>query len=422
MNKIQQPSTQKNTILLVTAVPLREVNGQLGLDDQTCEGLVRWAENFERVIMAGPGLPEHMAVKQDSSTSGTTWLPVASLPCADRLELVRLPYAYKLQDFIKTYTTTRQLLKENIQKSQYLCFTLGGLIGDWGGIASLESIKLGRPYAVWFDRVEYEVIRRTLQSLPLKRRIKEFLTLPLMKRYQQYLIRQSSLGLFQGQDCYSAYSPFSKQPHCVYDVHTKKSDQIDEPSINLKIEELLCGGPLRICYAGRAADMKGPLDWLHTVHRVCKAGVDVQATWVGDGPLLPKMKSLAQELGIADRVHLVGFVSDRSKILQTIRESHIFLFCHKTPESPRCLVESIVSGCPIVGYGSSYSQGLVSQHGGGVFAPMNDWQKLADLVIELNSDRAKLSELVRAAALSGQFFDEETVYQQRSDFIKKYLT
>jgi glycosyltransferase involved in cell wall biosynthesis len=192
------------------------------------------------------------------------------------------------------------IVKENIQKSQYLCFTLGGLIGDWGGIASLESIKLGRPYAVWFDRVEYEVIRRTLQSLPLKRRIKEFLTLPLMKRYQQYLIRQSSLGLFQGQDCYSAYSPFSKQPHCVYDVHTKKSDQIDEPSINLKIEELLCGGPLRICYAGRAADMKGPLDWLHTVHRVCKAGVDVQATWVGDGPLLPKMKSLAQELGIAD--------------------------------------------------------------------------------------------------------------------------
>lgn len=416
MNKIQQ-----NSILLVNSVPIREVDGQLGLDDQTCEGLERWAENFDRVVMAGPMLSEHIAVKQDSSTAGTTWQPVADLPSADRLELVPLPHAYKLLNFIKVYASTCELLKEKIQQSQYLCFTIAHPIGDWGGIAGLSAIKLKRPYAVWFDRVEYEVIRQNLQSQPLKGRIRESLILPLMKPYQQYLIRQSNLGLFQGQDCYSAYSPFSKQPHCVYDVHTKKSDLIDEPSIDLKIESLLCGGPLLICYVGRAADMKGPLDWLHSVHRVCTSGVDVQATWVGDGPLLPKMKSLALELGIADRVNLVGFVGDRSKILQTLRENHIFLFCHKTPESPRCLVESLVSGCPIIGYGSSYSQGLVSQHGGGAFVPINDWQKLADLVIELNSNRARLSGLIRGAALSGKLFDEESVYQHRSDLIKKYL-
>ncbi|NJR75378.1 MAG: glycosyltransferase, partial [Scytonema sp. CRU_2_7] len=303
----------------------------------------------------------------------------------------------------------------------YLVFQLCGLIGDWAGVACLEAINLKRPYSVYIDRVEYEVISRTLHSLPLKRRIKEHLTLPWMKRYQRYLIRQSEVGLFKGQDCYPEYSPFCKQPHCVYNVHTKKSDWINESSLNSKIESLLNGEPLQVCYVGRAAEMKGPLDWLQTVHRVYKAGVDVKATWLGDGALLLKMKSLAQELGIADRVNLVGFVSEQSKVLQTMRENHIFLFCHKTPESPRCLVESIVSGCPIVGYGSSYSQELVSQYGGGVFAPMNDWQKLADLVIELNSDRAKLSELIRAAALSGRCFDEETVYQHRSDLIKKYL-
>jgi glycosyltransferase involved in cell wall biosynthesis len=242
-----------------------------------------------------------------------------------------------------------------------------------------------------------------------------------MKRYQRYLIRQSKLGLFQGQDCYAAYSPFCKQPYCVYDVHTKKSDQIDESSINLKIESLLNGGSLLICYVGRAAEMKGPLDWLQTVHQIYKAGIDFQATWVGQGPLLKEMQSLVQELGIADRVHLVGFVSDRSKILQIMREHHIFLFCHKTPESPRCLVESLVSGCPIVGYSSSYPEGLVSENGGGLFVPMNNWQQLADLVIKLNSDRGKLSELIREAALSGKLFDEETVFRDRSDLIKKYL-
>jgi glycosyltransferase involved in cell wall biosynthesis len=405
-------------ILLVMPVPFQKVEGHLGFDDQTCQGLVRWADNFERVVVACPTLPEHIAAKNHTSI---TWQPIADLPCADRLELVSLPYAYKLQDFLLAYKTISQLLKTKIQESQYLCFGIGGLIGDWGSIACLEAIKLRRPYCIWADRVEYEVIRRTLNKESLKHRIKYSLTLPLFKPYQRYLIRRCNLGLFQGQDCYSTYSPFCKNPQCVYDIHTKKSDQIDASSVHLKIDLLSNGEPLLICYVGRAAHMKGPLDWLQVVHRLCKAGVNLQATWVGDGPLLTEMKSLALELDIADRVHLVGFVDNQSKILEIMRKHHIFLFCHKTPESPRCLVESLVSGCPIVGYSSLYSEGLVSEHGGGAFVPINHEEKLADLIIELNSDRAKLSQLIQKAALSGQQFDEQIVFEHRSNLIKQYL-
>jgi glycosyltransferase involved in cell wall biosynthesis len=416
---MQETRTMKNKILLVMPVPFQKVEGRLGFDDQTCQGLVRWAENFERVVLACPTLPEDIAAKSDTSI---TWQPIADLPCADRLELVPLPYAYRLQDFIRTYRTISQLLKTKIQECQYLCFGIGGLIGDWAAIACMEAIKLKRPYSIWTDRVEYEVIQRTLNKESLKHRIKYSLTLPLIKPYQQYLIRQCNLGLFQGQDCYSTYSPFCQNPHCVYDIHTNKSDQLDASSLDLKIDLLSHGGPLLICYVGRSAHMKGPLDWLRVVHRLCLAGVDLQATWVGDGPLLTQMKSLALKLGIADRVHLVGFVDDRSKILETMRKHHIFLFCHKTPESPRCLVESLVSGCPIVGYSSPYSEGLVSEDGGGAFVPMNDEEKLADLIAELNRDRARLSELIQKAALSGQQFDEQIVFQHRSDLIKQYLT
>ena len=405
-------------ILLVMPVPFQKVDGRLGFDEQTCDGLVRWAENFERVVIACPVIPEHIAAKSHTSM---TWQAIADLPCADRLELVPLPYAYKLQDFIQTYRTTSQLLKAKIQECQYLCFGIGGLIGDWGAIACLSAIKLQRPYCIWVDRVEYEVIRQTLNKEPLKRRIKYSLTLPLTKPYQRYLIRRCNLGLFQGQDCYSAYSPFCKNAYCVYDIHTKKSDQIDASSLNLKIDLLSNNGPLLICYVGRAAQMKGPLDWLRVVHRLYKAGVEFQATWLGDGPLLQEMKSLADELGIADQVHLVGFVDDRSKILETMRKHHIFLFCHKTPESPRCLVESLVSGCPIIGYSSLYPEGIVSEHGGGAFVPRNDEEKLANLIVELNSDRARLSELILKAALSGQPFDEQTVFQHRSNLIKQFL-
>ncbi|WGV27800.1 glycosyltransferase [Halotia branconii] len=412
-------------ILLVMPVPFRTVEGRLGFDDQTCEGLVCWAENFDRVVMACPVMPEDIAANSDTSM---TWQAIADLSCADRLELVPLPYAYKIPDFIKHYQTISQLLNKKIQECQYLCFALSGVVGDWGAIACLEAIKLKRPYAVWADRVEYEVVSRTLfkqesrKQVPLKRLLKELLiTLPLLKPYQRYLIRHSQLGLFQGQDCYSAYSPFCKTSYCVYDIHTKKSDQIDAASLDLKIKSLSNEQPLLICYTGRAAQMKGPFDWLRVIHYLCEAGVNFQATWLGDGPLLVDMKSLANELGITDRIHFVGFVDDRSQILSTMRKHHIFLFCHKTPESPRCLVESLVSGCPIVGYSSPYSQGLLSEHQGGALVPMNNWQKLAELIVELNSNRARLSELILKAALSGQPFDEQAVFQHRSDLIKQHL-
>ncbi|QLE59527.1 glycosyltransferase [Nostoc sp. TCL26-01] len=414
----------KKGILLVMPVPFREVGGRLGFDDQTCEGLVRWAENFERVVMACPVIPEDVAANSETSM---TWQAIADLPCADRLELVPLPYAYKIPDFIKTYKSTSQLLSNKIQECEYLCFALSGVIGDWGAIACLTAMKLKRPYAVWADRVEYEVIGRTLwkkeslKKASLKRLLKDFVTLPLLKPYQRYLIRRSRLGLFQGQDCYTAYSPFCQNSHCVYDIHTHKSDQIDAASLDSKIKSISSHEPLRLCYVGRVAEMKGPLDWVRVIHHLCQAGVNLQATWLGDGPLLSEMKSLAVELGVSEKIHLAGFVSDRTQILETMRNHHIFLFCHKTPESPRCLVESLVSGSPIIGYSSPYAEGLVSEFGGGAFVPIHNWQKLANLISELNTDREKLSKLIFNAALSGQQFDEQSVFQNRSDLIKQYL-
>lgn len=408
-------------IFLVNPVILRELNGRFGLDDQTCEGLKRWSENFDQVIFACIVLPEDALEKTGSSVTGTNWQAIADLPFANKIEFVHLPWAYRVQDFIKVYPSTRKLLAEKIAESQYLCFSIWSLIGDWGAVACQEAMKQKRAYSVWTDWVAYEVMSRLLPTFPWKRRIKEFLTIPLMRLYHKYLIQNSDLGLFQGQDCYLEFSRFSKNPHCVYDVHTQKSDQINPSELQLKIDSAQSGKPLLICYAGRVADEKGPIDWLYTLHYLQQQGVNFQATWIGNGPLLTKMQLVVQELGIASCVKLTGFISDRSQILQIMRTSHIFLFCHKTPESPRCLVESLVSACPLVGYDSPYPVGLVGETGGGVFAPMNDWRKLAEELIKLNGDRDRLIELIYCANISGQRFDEETVYQARANLIKEYI-
>lgn len=400
------------TLLLVAMVRLRRGRHGFQLDDQTCAGLVRWAEHFKEVVYCG------LLQESDESEDGsTTWVDVDCLPNHDRMRIVPLPLAYKIGAFARTYRATRRLLAEEIRKADKLCFTLGYVFGDWGGVAALEAIKQGRRFGTWFDRVEHEVLRNTLHSLRFRRRIKEGMMLPVMMAYHRHLVRRSSLGLFQGMDTFKAYEKYSTNPACVYDVHTQPEDFIGMEQVEQKVAELESGGPLRIVYVGRAAAMKGPEDWLRVIHGIVQAGVDVRATWLGDGPLLEQMRATVTRLGLNNHIELAGFVGDRGRVLDVLQQSHLFLFCHKTPESPRCLIEALVAGCPIAGYGTHYSKGLVEDAGGGIFSAMNDVEGLVKLIADLDRDRSRLVSHVRDAASCGRRFDESTVYRHRAELI-----
>lgn len=407
----------EDQLLLVTHVPLKSVGGALSIDDQTAEGLMRWSENFGRVAYAGIAVPEASL----SLPSTTNWVPIADLPCASRLDVFAMPNAYRLQTFFSEYRAGRARLAGKIAGSRYLCFTLGALAGDWAAVASLEAIRQERKYAVWFDRVEHEVIRSDLPTMPFKRRLKETTLLPVMQHYHRYLIRQSHVGLFQGMDCYDHYSQFTDVGHCVYDTHTKPSDFIDKNSLNKKIESALSGEPLRICYVGRAADMKGPFDWLNVMEMLRDSDLPFKARWLGDGPLLQQMRAIVESKNLSAHVELAGFVSDRQMTLDTLKESHLFVFCHKTPESPRCLIESLVCGAPIVGYTSAYARGLVEPKGGGGFVDVGDIKGLSDRIVALHRNRPSLAQTIVAAAQSGLRFDEERLYRERAGLIRTQL-
>lgn len=406
---------RNGTLLLVTAVRLRNGPRGLQLDDQTCAGISRWAERFERVVYAGI-LQE---AEQEESTS-IHWMDVCDLPCADRLRFLALPMAYRIGAFAKAYRATRRLLADEIGRADHLCFTLGYLTGDWAAVAALEARAQGRRYAVWFDRVEHEVLRNALPTMPFKRRMKESLTLPLIQAYHRRLTRRATLGLLQGMDTFNAYSAYSSNPACVYDVHTSPEDFAPASAIEAKVARIESGAPLRIAYVGRAAEMKGPFDWLEALAQAKQRGVAFEARWLGDGPLFDEMKRRSAGLGIADCVDFAGFVSDRGLTLSAMREADLFLFCHKTPESPRCLIEALVSACPIVGYAGAYPQGLIAADGGGQLTAMNDVGALAGSLVGLDSDRPRLVQLVRDAATAGQRFDEEKLYRERADLIATY--
>ena len=136
--------------------------------------------------------------------------------------------------------------------------------------------------------------------------------------------------------------------------------------------------------------------------------------------MLEDARARVQELRLKRNIRFEGFVADRSAILNFLRGVDVFLFTHITPESPRCLIEALISGLPLIGYQSSYVRDLVSHGGGGEFTRLGDTDALAQTLVRLYRNREALSQLTEAAANARGVYNDEAVFAHRSELIKKF--
>jgi colanic acid/amylovoran biosynthesis glycosyltransferase len=403
-----------NTLLIYAPVPLCHSPEGYWLEDQACNGLRLWAENFSRVIAMHP---------VEYGKPPPSWIPVRSSAIDfERVELVGLPTAYRPDQFMRHYASIRSQIGQLIDQADYLSFSIGGLFGDWGSVAAFEAHRKQRPFAVWTDRVESEVVRRDARSARSpKVRLRAALTHRPMAMLERAVIRRSSLGLFHGAETHATYAPYARVSEIVHDIHLRAEDRIPPEQLAAKVASA-AQGPLRITYLGRADPMKGPEDWIEVMARLHAAGVSFQATWLGDGERLADMQERVKRLGLEQQISLPGFLRNREAILEALRQTQVFVFCHKTPESPRNLIESLVCGTPIVGYDSAFPRDLIAEHGGGILTPLDDVEALSSALIQLSRDREQLARLFDRAARDGEPFNDMAVFKHRSDIIKQHLS
>ena len=403
---------EKGRLLIYAPVPVFLHGDKTYVEDQAIIGLNRWADNFDHVDVMMPA-------RQETPEIGWSE-PIGENSLPDNLTLHVLPTAYRPDQFAKHYASTRRRIEELIDKNDYLSFSIGGLFGDWGAVSGFAAKSKGRPFAVWADRVESEIVRLGRKEGSWKRRLKSHLYHRPMALLEHAVIRRADLGLFHGMETFNAYSGYSPEAKVVHDILLDQKDHIPTKMLRKKILKVGTG-PLKIVYAGRADPMKGPLDWVEVLEKLDARGVDFHATWLGDGPLLDAMKAKIKAAGLGGKVTMPGFVSDRQYVLDVLRDAHIHMFCHKTPESPRNLIEALISGTPIVGYDGAYARDLVHGHRGGEFVSIGETDALADQVEAIANDRANLAQLMEDAYNDGKIFSSDAVFKHRSDLIKEFL-
>ena len=177
--------------------------------------------------------------------------------------------------------------------------------------------------------------------------------------------------------------------------------------------------PLRFVYAGRAHKDKGIYDWLTVFERLAARRRDFRATWFGDGPELEAARAIVLDRSLAEIVTLPGPIS-HVELLQQLKAADAFVFCHKTQELPRNLIEALACGLPVVGYRSEYASHLISKNGGGSLMPMDDVAALVLAAVSL-FERTKLRELSEQAARDGGRFTADIAFRHRSDLMKSVM-
>lgn len=130
------------------------------------------------------------------------------------------------------------------------------------------------------------------------------------------------------------------------------------------------------CCMGRLHRQKG-FDMLFDIlPNIFKRWPEYKLVILGEGRLRKQLEKQAQELGIAHRIIMPGFIKNPHAILQ---KSSIFIFPSRFEGFPNALVEAMALGLPVVSFDCpSGPNCLIKNNKNGIIVPPNDLKKLAE--------------------------------------------
>jgi len=139
------------------------------------------------------------------------------------------------------------------------------------------------------------------------------------------------------------------------------------------------GDAFVIGWAGRLTAIKQPLDLVRTVAQVD----DSLLLLAGDGELRADVERLARELGVEQRVRLLGYVDDLGDWYAAF---DAFLLTSLNEGAPVVAIEAQAAGVPVVATNAGGTRTVVTDGETGFVVPIGDIPALAERLTRLRDD------------------------------------
>jgi glycosyltransferase involved in cell wall biosynthesis len=158
--------------------------------------------------------------------------------------------------------------------------------------------------------------------------------------------------------------------------------------------DLPADGPVRIAFCGRVERGKGAEMLVPTVAKLLHDGVPVALDVIGDGSLLPLLRSQAVDLRVEPSVVFHGRVP-QPQVLSILRQAHLFCFPSKSEGFPKAVLEAMAAGLPIVATMLPVLENLVPKEGG-VLLPNPNESDLQRAILDCVSEKERYQQMSRA--------------------------
>ena len=150
-------------------------------------------------------------------------------------------------------------------------------------------------------------------------------------------------------------------------------------------------GPI-LLYLGRLLELKHPDDALRSMSANIRRHPGTVGVLIGTGPMEGRLRTLADELGVADSIHFLGQLSQEE--LSRIIPHCIML----SPSAGQmAFLECALAGTPIVAYDRDFQPEFIEDGIDGFIVPFRDHQALAERASEIIDDPQLAKRLGNAA-------------------------
>jgi len=160
-----------------------------------------------------------------------------------------------------------------------------------------------------------------------------------------------------------------------------------------KMQPVSESGTIILVYVGRLSRDKLVDDLVRMMASIKSSGNTprpMRLDIVGDGPELPRLKRLSEELGVEAMIRFVGTVPNED-LPRRLLASDTFL----SPFTGTSLREAALCGLPIVAYDMEWVRGVFKHHETALLVPARDFKGMAEQVIRLANDEQLRRELSR---------------------------
>lgn len=175
---------------------------------------------------------------------------------------------------------------------------------------------------------------------------------------------------------------------------------------------------LKLVSIGGLVDRKDPLLAVQTIKALQARGVQASLTWVGEGPLREAVQSLAVELGISDRVHLLG-IMPVEQVYEQLGKADLFFGPTKADNFFVSCAEGLSAGRPVV-VGSNGGHGEYTDPAVGTLVDDANAQTYAQAIIDtwIRSEGKSAKDI---SYTLGQQFEPETIGAKYSELYQRFF-